>query len=103
MASKIRMMVKLKNGIASVKAIIPHPMESGNRKDDDGNPIPAQYIQEVECTKNGESILKGYWGGGVQKNPFLSFSIKDAKSGDKVKLTWKDNTGATGEKEVAIK
>jgi sulfur-oxidizing protein SoxZ len=103
MAAKgIRMMAGLKNGVTTVKAIITHPMESGNRKVE-GKAVPAHYIQEVECFLNGNSVMKSYWGGGIQKNPYLSFRIKDAKQGDKVKLAWKDNKGEQGEKEVAIK
>jgi sulfur-oxidizing protein SoxZ len=85
-----------------VKAIITHPMESGNRKED-GQPVPAHYIQEVECFLNGNSVLKTYWGGGIQKNPYFSFRIKDAKQGDMIKLAWKDNKEEQGEKEVAVK
>jgi sulfur-oxidizing protein SoxZ len=99
--NSIRMKVKLKNNIATVKAIISHPMESGNRKQD-GVPVPAHFIQEVECFVNDASVLKTYWGGGVQKNPYFSFRLKEAKMGDKVKLTWKDHTGDSDSKEVLV-
>jgi sulfur-oxidizing protein SoxZ len=101
-ANNIRMNASLKNGVTSVKAIITHPMESGNRKEN-GETVPAHYIQEVECLLNGNSVMQSHWGGGIQKNPYLSFRIKDAKQGDKVKLTWKDNKGEQGEHEVAVK
>ncbi len=99
--STIRMNATLKSGVTSVKAIITHPMESGNRKKD-GETIPAHFIQEVECFLNGSSILKSYWGGGVQKNPYFSFQIKGGQKGDTVKLTWKDNKGEQEASEVNI-
>ncbi len=99
--NSIRMKVALKNGIATVKAIITHPMESGNRKQDD-KLVPAHFIQEVECFVNDNSVLKTYWGGGVQKNPYFSFRIKDAKMGDKVKLSWKDDTGNSDSQEALV-
>ena len=103
MAKKsIRMKINLKDGIATVKAIISHPMESGRRKSGD-KLIPANFIQEVECLLNENSVLKTYWGGGVQKNPYLSFKIKDVKPGDTVKLSWIDDTGASDSLQSVIK
>jgi sulfur-oxidizing protein SoxZ len=37
----------------------------------------------------------------VSKNPFLSFKAP-AKAGDKIKLSWKDNTGESDSLEVAV-
>ncbi len=97
----IRMKVKQQDGVTAVKAIITHPMESGNRKEED-KLVPAHFIHEVECFVNDSSVLKTYWGGGVQKNPYFSFRIKNAKSGDKVKLSWVDDTGNGDSHEVTV-
>jgi sulfur-oxidizing protein SoxZ len=84
---------------ATVKAIVFHDMETGLRKDKaTGEKIPAHYIEELTCEHNGKVILTCLWGPGVSKNPFLSFGIKNAKKGDKLKLSWVDNKGG---KEVA--
>ncbi len=88
---------------ATVKAIIFHPMETGLRKDKaTGKPIPAHYITEVQCKHNGKSVLTCLWGPGVSKNPFVSFRFNGAKSGDKLKISWVDNQGGSGEKEAKI-
>lgn len=88
---------------ATVKAIIFHPMETGLRKDKaTGQPIPAHYITELKCELNGKTILTCLWGPGVSKNPFLSFRMKNAKAGDKLKLSWVDNKGETEVAEETI-
>jgi len=50
MAKKsIRIRAKLKKGATTVKALMSHPMETGNRKNKKtGKKIPAHYIQEVK-------------------------------------------------------
>ena len=42
------------------------------------------------------------WGTGVAKNPFMQFSIKGAKAGDKVGIMWKDNKGETRSDEATV-
>jgi len=88
---------------AVVKAIIFHPMETGLRKDKaSGKTIPPHYITEVKCEHNGKSVLTCLWGPGVSKNPFVSFRFNGAKVGDKLKVSWVDNTGASDSKEAKI-
>jgi len=46
--STIKMRSKESNGVVTVKALIKHPMETGQRKNKKtGDLIPAHYIQEV--------------------------------------------------------
>jgi sulfur-oxidizing protein SoxZ len=42
------------------------------------------------------------WGPAVSKNPFLQFTIKGAKAGDKVAVVWKDNKGDTRSDEATV-
>ena len=88
---------------ASVKAIMFHPMETGLRKDKaSGETIPAHFIKEVTCKHNDKVVLTCMWGTAVSKNPFLSFRFAGAKSGDKVVISWTDNSGATEIGEATI-
>lgn len=91
------------NGIATVKAILFHPMETGLRKDKDtGKTIPAHHITEVQVEHNGKNVMTCLWGPGVSKNPFLSFDLKDSKAGDMIKVSWVDNKGDTSTIEGKI-
>jgi len=93
----------MKDGKVNVKAIMSHPMETGRRKDKKtGEKIPALFINEVTVTANDKTVLSAEWTSGVSKNPYLSVNYA-GKSGDKVKLSWKDNKGNTGEAEKTVK
>jgi len=50
MASGIRIRAKLKDGVAEVKCLMKHDMETGTRKDTKtGELIPAHHITDVTC------------------------------------------------------
>ena len=42
------------------------------------------------------------WGPAVSKNPYLAFSVKGAKAGDTLKLSWVDNKGGSESTETTI-
>ena len=103
MAGKMRIRAKTKDGVTEVKALMSHPMETGLRKDTDGNPIPAHHITEVEVTLNDKPALTCYWGGSVSQNPFLSFEINGGAAGDTLTIAWKDNKGESQTESVTLK
>ena len=102
--SSIKIRAKLDGDVTTVKALISHPMETGQRKDKKtGKLIPAHFIQEVICEHNGTKVLTALWGAAVSKNPYLSFKFKGAKKGDKLKLSWVDNKGQSDSIETQIR
>jgi len=104
MADVIKMRVTLSGDVATVKALIPHPMETGLRKDPiSGEMVPMHFIHHVVAFHNDKPVLDAQWSRSVSKNPFVEFRIRGAKAGDRVTLTWEDNRGATGSGETVIK
>jgi sulfur-oxidizing protein SoxZ len=93
MADPMRIRVQVQGDKATVRVLMAHEMETGQRRDSAGKVIPAWFIQEVTATHNGKPVLSAQWGPAVAKNPFLQFTVKGAKAGDKVAVTWKDNKG----------
>lgn len=88
---------------ADVKVLMNHPMETGQRKDSKtGKVIPAHFIQSVTATVAGKEVLDAQWGAAISKNPFLGFKVKGAKAGDKVVITWQDNTGGKESAEATV-
>lgn len=87
---------------ATVRSLMKHEMESGQRKDGSGRTIPAWHIQEVVARVNGQPVLTAAWGTAVSKNPFLQFGVRGVKSGDKVALAWADNHGVRRSDEVTV-
>lgn len=102
MADPMRLRAQAAGDRTTVRVLMSHEMETGQRKDSAGKPIPAWFIQEVSATLNGKTVLSAQWGPSVAKNPFLQFKIKGGKAGDKVAVTWLDNKGATRTDEVTV-
>jgi len=103
MSIKIRMRGKSTGGVAEIKALIKHPMESGVRMNKKtGKPFPALFIDTVTVTVNGAAAVDSQWSGAVSANPYMAIQVK-ANAGDEIKLALSDNTGATGEETIKLK
>jgi sulfur-oxidizing protein SoxZ len=102
MADPMRIRAQAQGSGAVVRVLMSHEMETGQRRDSGGKVIPAWYISDVTVNHNGKPVMTAEWGPAVSKNPFLQFTIKGAKAGDKVSVTWKDNKGATRTDEATV-
>ena len=102
MADPMRIRAQAQGSNAVVRVLMSHEMETGQRKDSAGKVIPAWHITNVTATHNGKTVMSAEWGPAVSKNPFLQFTIKGAKAGDKVAITWKDNKGDTRTDEAVV-
>jgi sulfur-oxidizing protein SoxZ len=102
MADPMRIRAQAAGDKATVRVLMSHEMESGQRKDAAGNTVPAWFIQEVTASLNGKVVLTADWGPAVSKNPFLQFTVKGAKAGDKLAVTWKDTKGDTRTDEATV-
>jgi len=102
MADPMKIRATMKDGVADVRVLMAHEMETGQRKDASGKPIPAWYINEVTATLNGKPVLKAHWGPAVSKNPYLQFKVRGAKAGDKISVTWTDNKGDKRTDEATV-
>jgi sulfur-oxidizing protein SoxZ len=103
MPKPVKIRAKLKGDVAAVKSLMPHPMETGTRKDPEGQLIPAHYIETVTCEHNGTPVIQAQWGASVSKNPYFAFEVAGAKSGDVIKVSWVDNLGETSSGEATLK
>jgi sulfur-oxidizing protein SoxZ len=103
MAEPMKIRASVKGDEAEVKCLMNHPMETGLRKDaKTGALVPAHHITNVTATLNGTQVLNAQWGGGISKNPYLAFKVKGGKKGDKVVVSWVDNTGDKNSAEASI-
>jgi sulfur-oxidizing protein SoxZ len=102
MADATRIRAQAAGGNATVRVLMAHEMETGQRKDAAGKTIPAWHITDATAAHNGKTVLTAEWGPGVSKNPFLQFNIKGAKPGDKVSVSWRDNRGDTRTDETTV-
>lgn len=99
----MRVKASARDGSVVVKMLLQHPMETGRRKDSDGNLVPGHYITEVEAIHNGERVFHAELGPAVSKDPYLAFAFEGAGSGDNFTVSWVDNTGESESSEVSIR
>lgn len=102
MGSPMRIRARDKGGEIEVKVLMRHDMETGQRKDGTGNPIPAHHITSLVAKCNDKVVLDAQFGPAVSKDPFLAFNFKGGAKGDKVTITWNDNKGDSRTDEAVI-
>ncbi|WP_417681893.1 thiosulfate oxidation carrier complex protein SoxZ [Roseibium sp.] len=90
-----------KGEVITIKTLISHPMESGQRKDKQGNVIPRQIINKFTCEFNGQVVFSCDLEPAVSANPYLEFSAKVEDSGT-FKFSWLDDDGSTYSTENKI-
>ena len=104
MGKPIKIRAKVKGDVAEVKALMPHDMESGMRRDAETDElVPAHYITDVVAEHNGEVVMTAYWGTAVSKNPYVAFSFTGAAAGDNINIRWTDNFGDKSTGEITLK
>ena len=91
-----------KNEIVTIKSLISHDMESGQRKDSSGKIIPRQIINKFTCEFNGKTVFTCDLEPAVSANPYLEFTSKVPESGT-FKFTWVDDNGSVYTDEQQIK
>lgn len=79
--------------IIEVKALIQHVMETGNRKDAEGKPIPRNIINAFAVTYAGQPVFSADFGSGISANPFIAFFMKVPGPGE-FEFMWTDDQGA---------
>jgi sulfur-oxidizing protein SoxZ len=102
MTDPMRIRAQAAGDKATVRVLMSHEMETGQRKDAAGKTIPAWFIKEVSAQHNGKTVMTAQWGPAVAKNPFLQFNVKGAKAGDKISITWVDNRGDMRTDEATV-
>jgi sulfur-oxidizing protein SoxZ len=102
MDKSMKMRAQLKGNFTEVKVLMSHPMETGRRRNDADELVPAHFVQLLTATLNGKPVLEAQWGTGIAKNPYLTFRLKGAKLGDVVEVTWHDNLGETATHSIAV-
>lgn len=101
---KIRVPKTAKKGeIVEIKTLMPHIMESGQRKDKDGKPIPRKIINKFAAEFNGKPVFSATIEPAIAANPYLQFFTKVDASGT-FKFSWTDDDGTvtTAEQKIDV-
>ena len=106
MASGVKPRVKVPKSASAgdaitIKTLISHPMESGQRKDGDGNPIPRSIINRFTCEFNGQSVVDVTMEPAISTNPYIEFAATVPEAGE-FKFTWYDDDGSVYDETKAV-
>ena len=97
-----RIRAKRQEGQTSVRVLLAHPMHTGRVKDEQGELIPAEFIQDIRCWRNEEEVLSIKCGTATARNPYFAFQLVGGEVGDKIVVRWVDNLGAKGIAETQL-
>jgi len=97
MAAGVKPRVKVPKTAAAgdaitIKTLIKHKMESGQRKDEDGNLIPRSIINRFTVDFNGESVIDVELQPSVSTDPYFEFDAIVPEAGT-FNFTWYDDDG----------
>lgn len=108
MASGVKPRVKVPKTASAgdtitIKTLISHTMESGQRKDKDGNVIPRSIINRFTVDFNDQNVIEVIMEPAISTNPYFEFEAKVPEAGD-FTFTWYDDDGDvyTETKAIAI-
>jgi sulfur-oxidizing protein SoxZ len=92
-----------KGEVIEIKTLMPHIMESGQRKDKAGKPIPRKIINKFTCEFNGKPVFSADLEPAIAANPYMAFHAKVEESGT-FKFAWTDDDGTvtTAEQKITV-
>ena len=87
--------------VIEVKTLISHVMETGQRKEGDGKPVPRFIINSFTATFAGAEVFKAELYPGISANPYLSFNMRVPGPGE-FEFTWTDDKGGKVSEKVRL-
>jgi sulfur-oxidizing protein SoxZ len=78
-----------------VRILVQHPMETGYRRDLNGQSIPLHIVDKLVCRVGGKEVFSAELGSGIAANPYMAFYAVADASGE-VEVEWSDNRGEKG-------
>ncbi|MBT8413858.1 MAG: thiosulfate oxidation carrier complex protein SoxZ [Boseongicola sp.] len=85
----------------TIKTLISHQMESGQRKDKEGNTIPRSIINRFVVDFNGQNVIDVTLEPAISTNPYFEFEAIVPESGD-FTFTWYDDDGSVYEETKSV-
>lgn len=82
-----------KGEIFQIKSLISHRMETGLRRNDNGDVIPRKIITTFVCRYNAAEVFGVDLHEAVAANPYFEFYLRATESG-LLEFTWEEDGGA---------
>jgi sulfur-oxidizing protein SoxZ len=84
-----------------VRVIMQHPMETGFRRDVQGQAIPVNIVDRMVCRYGGADVFRAEFGTGIAANPYVSFYVVARQSGP-IDVEWSDDRGQQGRSSASV-
>lgn len=102
MGEQIKIRAQVKGEITEIRILMQHPMETGQRKDENGQILAAHFIQTFSVNHNGKPMIDGQLNTAIAKNPLFAFKARGIRTGDKLSVNWQDSTGDKRQDEITV-
>lgn len=87
--------------VIEIKTLITHVMETGNRKDKDGKPIPRDILNTFFVKFADSEVFRAELGPGISANPYIAFHLRVPGPGT-FEFAWVDDHGVTTVETVPL-
>ena len=102
MLGRVQVPQSVKRGEAfEVRVIMQHPMETGFRRDLQGQAIPVNIVDKLVCTYGGREVFRAELGTGIAANPYIAFYVVARESGP-IEIAWSDDRGQEGRASALV-
>jgi sulfur-oxidizing protein SoxZ len=101
--STLKIRTRREDGYTLLRVLINHPMETGRRKTEQDELIPAHYIRSVQVMLNHAVVTECLFSTAVSRNPYLALHLPPCRAGDRIRVSWEDNLGQRDEGEIVIR
>ena len=85
-----------------VRLLIQHPMETGFRRDVDGNVLETNLLETLSLDFEGQPVFNALTMNALTANPFLTFVVVIKASG-KFNARWRDMKGNVGSISASVR
>ena len=85
-----------------VRVLVQHPMETGFRRDANGQTVPVHVVTNLAATYAGREVFRADLGTGISANPYVTFFVRAQDSGE-LAIEWIDDRGGKGRVTAQVK
>jgi sulfur-oxidizing protein SoxZ len=90
---RVRLPAQVKAGeVIEIRTLISHIMETGQRRDQQGNIIPRDIIKRFTAKFEGQEVFAMDLASAISANPYIAFPFKAERPGT-FEFTWINDAG----------
>ncbi|WP_372617342.1 thiosulfate oxidation carrier complex protein SoxZ [Falsiroseomonas sp.] len=100
---RVRLPSQVKAGeVIEIRTLISHIMETGQRRNQEGQIIPRDIIKSFRCSFEGQPVFSMDLHPAISANPYIAFPFKVERAGN-LEFTWTNDAGEERKLTQAIR